>query len=84
MLELLVALMYARKAAFSNPVGMRQFVMRSGRSPKYYIRANAIDLVEVLAKGGDRDALELLKSLANDEHMTVRNNAVISLRKFGE
>jgi len=58
--------------------------MRSSRSPKYYIRANAVDLVQVLAEGGDTEALELLRLLASDEHEAVRYNAAVSLKSLGE
>jgi len=83
-MTLLIALMYARTAVFSNPVGMRQFVMRSGRSPKSHIRADAADAVWVLAKADDREAVELLRSLTIDEDEGVRGNAVYYLKKLGE
>ncbi len=83
-MTLLIALMYARTAGFSNPTGMRQFVMRCGRSSKYYIRADAADAVWVLAKVGDREAVELLRSLASDEDEAVRSNGRYYLKKLGE
>jgi hypothetical protein len=83
-MTLLTALMYARTTVFSNPVGMRHFVMQSGRSQKNYIRADATDAVWVLAKAGDQEALELLRSLASDEDEGVRGNVFYYLKKLGE
>jgi hypothetical protein len=83
-MTLLIALMYARTAVFSNSMGMKLFVMRLGHSSKYYFRANATDSVWVLAEAGDRDAVQLLRLLANDEDERVRKNASYYLRKLGE
>jgi len=83
-LTLLTALSFARTDVFSNPVGICRFVMRQGRSPKHYLRVDAALAVGVLAKAGNREALELLRSLARDDNEDVRGNALIYLRKIGE
>ena len=80
---LLNAMLYARNLTFRNPSRMRDFVLRSVRSPKAPIRTNAVELVEQLARAGDRQSLDALRALTRDPDSNVRSNAIVSLRNLG-
>jgi HEAT repeat protein len=80
---LLNAMLYTRNFAFRSPSRIRDFLVRSGRSRNGHIRTNAVELIEPIARGGDREALDLIKGLARDENANVRSNALLSLRNLG-
>ena len=81
-MTILNVMLFIELGEYANQTAVRKFVLDAVRSNVTGIRVNAVFILARIAQVGDEEALNLLKSLTNDENEYVRSNARIMIKKL--